>query len=49
MKTEKSGIPYVHGQDEAGRETLNYMQSITQKAGLNAVFDWDGDEVIVHD
>ena len=47
MKTEKSGIPYVHGQGETGQEIFDYMQKITTEAGLNARLTWDGDEVVL--
>ena len=47
MKTEKSGIPYVHGNTEVGREIFDYMQKITDEAGLNARLSWDGDEAVL--
>lgn len=47
MQVEKSGIPYVHGQDAKGRETFDYLQRITREAGLNARLVWDGDEVLL--
>ena len=47
MKTEKSGIPYVHGHDEVGQEIFDYMQRITTEAGLNAKLSWDGDDVVL--
>ena len=47
MKVEKSGVPYVHGHTETGEEILNYMKRITQEAGLNAKFEWDGDDVVI--
>lgn len=47
MKVEKNGVPYVHGQTETGQEIFDYMQRITDEAGLNARFDWDGDEVVI--
>lgn len=47
MKTEKSGIPYVHGHDETGEEILSFMKDITQKAGFATAFKWDGGEVVL--
>ena len=47
MLTEKSGIPYVHGQDGIGREIFDYFQRITAEAGLNAKLSWDGDEAVL--
>lgn len=47
MQTERSGVPYVHGQDEKGIETFNYMQCVTTEAGLNGKLFWDGNEVVV--
>lgn len=47
MVTEKSGIPYVHGQDEKGQKAFDFMQKITDEAGLKAKLTWDGDEVIL--
>ena len=38
----------VARQDPRGQEVFNYVQHITEKQNLNAVFEWDGDsEVIV--
>ena len=45
--TEKSGIPYVHGQDGRGQEIFDYFQKITTEAGLNAKLTWDGDEAVL--
>ena len=47
MLTEKSGIPYVHGQDKVGQEIFDYLQRITAEAGLNAKLSWDGDEAVL--
>lgn len=47
MKVEKSGVPYVHGNTETGREIMEYMQKITEEAGLNAKLSWDGDDVVI--
>jgi len=47
MLTEKSGIPYVHGQGETGQEIFDYMVKITKEAGFDTEFAWDGDEVVI--
>ena len=47
MKVEKDGLPYPHGQDAIGQEIFDYMQRITDEAGLNAKLHWDGDEVLI--
>ena len=46
-RTEKSGIPYVHGQTAEGQEIFDYMQRITDEAGLNVQLAWDGDEAVL--
>ena len=47
MKVEKDGVPYVHGKGAVGQECLDYMVRITNLAGLNAKYKWDGDEVLI--
>ena len=47
MVTEKSGIPYVHGQDEQGKLAYSFMERITQEAGFDTKFAWDGDEIVL--
>jgi len=47
MVTEKSGIPYVHGQDEKGKACFDFMQKITADAGFDAKLSWDGNEVVI--
>ena len=47
MVTEKSGIPYVHGQDEKGNSCFEFMQKITTEAGFDTKLIWDGDEVVI--
>jgi poly-gamma-glutamate synthesis protein (capsule biosynthesis protein) len=37
--------PEVLGNDERGREVARYVEQITSRAGLNAVFEWAGDHV----
>jgi hypothetical protein len=44
---ERDGVPYVHGQGETGQEIFDYMQRITEEAGLNGRLAWDGDEVAI--
>ena len=47
MLVEKDGAPYVHGNDEKGRATADYLRRITEAAGLNARLRWEGDELAV--
>ena len=47
LLTEKSGIPYVHGQGKVGQEIFDYFQRITTEAGLNVKLAWDGDEAVL--
>ncbi len=37
--------PQVHGRDEVGERVTEYLNFITREAGLNADFEWDGDQV----
>jgi hypothetical protein len=45
---DEQARPVAHGNDERGRETLAYVESIGAEAGLDARFAWDGDEVLFH-
>ena len=47
MLVEKDGAPCVHGCDEKGRATADYLRRITAEAGLNARLRWAGDELVV--
>ena len=47
MKVERDGVPHVHGHTETGQEIFDYMQRITNEAGLNARLEWDGDDVVI--
>lgn len=47
LVTEKSGIPYPHGQDEKGRAAFSFMERVTREAGFDTVFSWDGDEAVL--
>ena len=47
MLVEKDGAPRVHGNDEAGNTTLNYIRRITDEASLNAHYHWSGDEIVI--
>jgi len=46
-RVNRKGQPELLGNDERARQVFEYMEKITRKAGLNARFEWDGDEVIV--
>lgn len=43
----QKGQPEIHGNDKKGRDVYDYMTWITEEAGLNAIYSWDGDEVII--
>ena len=43
----KKGQPEILKNDERGQQVFNYMDKITRAAGLNARFEWDGDEVVI--
>jgi poly-gamma-glutamate capsule biosynthesis protein CapA/YwtB (metallophosphatase superfamily) len=47
MKVECDGVPYVHGDTPMGQECLDYLRKITEAEGLNTVYRWDGDEIVV--
>ena len=47
MLVERDGAPYVHGNDEKGRATVDYLRRVTAEAGLNARLRWVGDEAAV--
>jgi len=44
----KESQPEVLKHDKKGQEVFDYMEKITRGAGLNARYEWDGDEVVVH-
>jgi poly-gamma-glutamate synthesis protein (capsule biosynthesis protein) len=44
----KESQPEVLKHDKRGQEVFDYMEKITRGAGLNARYEWDGDEVIIH-
>jgi poly-gamma-glutamate synthesis protein (capsule biosynthesis protein) len=39
--------PEVHGRDKIGEQVTDYMRHITSEAGLNASFEWDGNQVTI--
>lgn len=43
----KDGQPQIFGQDAQGQLVYDYMNKITQEAGLNARFAWNENEVVV--
>ncbi len=47
MIVNQEGLPIVVSRQNGGETVMAYMQKITQKAGLNAEFSWDGDEVVI--
>jgi hypothetical protein len=42
------GQPEVLKHDERGQQVFDYMDRITREAGLNARYEWTGDEVVIH-
>lgn len=44
----KKGQPEILKHGERGQEVFDYMEKITREAGLNARFEWEGDEVVIH-
>jgi len=44
----KQGQPEMLKNDERGQRVFDYMDRITREAGLNARYEWEGDEVVVH-
>jgi poly-gamma-glutamate capsule biosynthesis protein CapA/YwtB (metallophosphatase superfamily) len=44
----KQGQPELLKNDERGQEVFKYMDKITRGAGLNARYDWEEDEVVIH-
>jgi hypothetical protein len=46
--THEQGHPEVFKNDERGQQVFDYMDKITKAAGLNARYEWEGDEVVIH-
>jgi poly-gamma-glutamate capsule biosynthesis protein CapA/YwtB (metallophosphatase superfamily) len=44
----KRGQPEILKNDQRGQQVFNYMSKITQATGLNARFEWDENEVVIH-
>ena len=45
----KQGYPEVVRKDETGQKVFDYIEKITREAGLNAQFEWLGDEVSIYE
>lgn len=45
---EDDGRPVPHGRDARGEQILEYVRSISARAGLITRYDWDGDLIRVH-
>jgi hypothetical protein len=43
----KKGHPEIVRHDERGQRTFDYMEKISASMGLDAHFQWDGDEVLI--
>jgi len=44
----KKGQPEILKNDQMGQQVFNYVDKITQAAGLNTRFEWDENEVVIH-
>jgi poly-gamma-glutamate capsule biosynthesis protein CapA/YwtB (metallophosphatase superfamily) len=44
----KKGQPEILKNDQMGQQVFNYVDKISQAAGLNTQFEWDENEVVVH-
>ncbi len=44
----KKGQPELLKHDKRGQEVFEYMDKITRGAGLNAQYEWEGDEIVIH-
>ena len=47
LLVDKQGVTNATGCSADGQRVFDYMKMITEKAGLNAKFEWAGDEVLV--
>ncbi|MBQ8305332.1 MAG: CapA family protein [Blautia sp.] len=47
MIVDKEGVTNVVSRTSGGEEVFSYMKKITDQAGLNADYVWDGDEVVI--
>ena len=45
----KKAQPEILKNDERGQDVYNYMDKITRRADLNAQYEWNGDEVLIHE
>jgi poly-gamma-glutamate synthesis protein (capsule biosynthesis protein) len=43
----KKGKPELLRNDERGQEVFDYIDKITRQAGLNARYEWEGDEIVI--
>jgi poly-gamma-glutamate capsule biosynthesis protein CapA/YwtB (metallophosphatase superfamily) len=44
----KQDQPEILKNDEIGKQVFDYMEGITQEAGLNVKYEWEGDEILIH-
>ncbi len=47
MIVDKKGVPRVVKRVDGGEEVFNYLKMITEKAGLEAEFFWDKEEILI--
>jgi poly-gamma-glutamate synthesis protein (capsule biosynthesis protein) len=45
---DENAQPVPHGNDETGREVIDYIRRITAEEGFGTEFAWEGDEVRIH-
>jgi hypothetical protein len=43
----KQDEPEILKNDERGQQVFDYVGKITKEAGLNALYEWEGDEVVI--
>lgn len=48
LLVNEKGQPELLKHDMRGQQTFDYVEKITKMAGLNARYEWDGDEVAIH-
>jgi poly-gamma-glutamate synthesis protein (capsule biosynthesis protein) len=44
----KRGQPEILKNDQRGQQIFDYVAKITEAAGLNARYEWEGDEIVIH-
>lgn len=47
LLVDKEGVTNVVGRSNGGQKVFDYMVKITEEAGLNVSYEWDGDDVLI--